>query len=92
MKLDSTTGLDLRDKVKLRPAAGFNAVDYFFANYWVFGKLIQNLTNAGYAPSNMAVEPYNWCLTYAVLEERDGYLSNCSIAFKSCTKRWGKRS
>ncbi|KAL7578474.1 hypothetical protein ACA910_011543 [Epithemia clementina (nom. ined.)] len=75
MKLDPSTGQDYRNEIKLRPAAGFGAIDYFLANYWVFGKLIQNLADVGYTPSNMAVEPYDWRLAYALLEERDGYFT-----------------
>ncbi|KAL7569662.1 hypothetical protein ACA910_008316 [Epithemia clementina (nom. ined.)] len=75
MKLDPTTGLDLLDEGKLHLASGFNAGDYFLANYWVFGKLIQNLAIVGYMPSNMAVEPYDWRLTYSLLEEPDGYFT-----------------
>lgn len=45
------------------------------ANYWVFGKLLENLADLGYTPSNMAMMPYDWRIAYPHLEAR-GKLRN----------------
>jgi phospholipid:diacylglycerol acyltransferase len=58
-------------------------LDYFLGNYWVFGKILENLADVGYNPSNMAVEPYDWRLAFPVLEERDGYLTKLRYKIES---------
>ena len=74
MRLNLTTGSDV-DGIRLRAAEGFNAADYFMANYWVFGKIIENLADLGYSTSNMVMMPYDWRLEYSLLEARDGYFT-----------------
>ena len=41
------------DGIKLRAAEGFEAIDYFVANYWVFAKAVQALADIGYDSSSM---------------------------------------
>ena len=85
MMLDPLTGND-PPGIHLRASSGFEAVDYFLANYWVFGKLIENLADLGYTPSDMAVEPYDWRLAFPLLEERDGYLTKLKARIESMHK------
>jgi phospholipid:diacylglycerol acyltransferase len=58
-------------------------LDYFLGNYWVFGKILENLADVGYNPSNMVVEPYDWRCAFPVLEERDGYLTKLRYKIES---------
>lgn len=75
MSLDPFTGSD-PEGIRLRAAQGFEAADYFIWNFWVFGKLIENLADIGYTPSLMSMEPYDWRLSFPMLQERDGYLTH----------------
>jgi len=76
MMLDPKTGGDPDEgNIRLRAASGFEAIDYFMANYWVFGKIIENLADVGYTPSEMTVMPYDWRLATPMLEKRDGYFT-----------------
>jgi phospholipid:diacylglycerol acyltransferase len=90
MMLDPYTGKD-PENVKLRAAEGFEAADYFMANYWVFGKIIQNLADIGYTPSEMTMEPYDWRLSFQMLEERDGYLTKLKVKIEGMKKVTGKK-
>ena len=74
LALDPFTGMD-PENIRIRAAQGFEAADYFMANYWVWGKLIENLADIGYDASQMVVESYDWRLAFPLLEERDGYLT-----------------
>jgi phospholipid:diacylglycerol acyltransferase len=90
MTLDPFTGGD-PDGVRVRASEGFAATDYFMMNYWVWGKLIENLAEVGYTPSNMIMEPYDWRLAFPLLEERDGYFTNVKARIESLHKTSGKK-
>jgi phospholipid:diacylglycerol acyltransferase len=90
MKLDPLTGKDPQG-IRLRAAGGFEAIDYFMANYWVFGKMIENLADLGYSPPEMAVETYDWRLGFAALEERDGYLTRLRHRIEAIHHTTGKK-
>jgi len=90
MKLDAYTGGD-PDGIKVRAASGFEAADYFMGNYWVWGKLIENLADLGYTPSSMAMEPYDWRLAFPMLEERDGYFSRLKSTIENMHKTNGRK-
>jgi phospholipid:diacylglycerol acyltransferase len=90
MMLDPYTGGDPED-IRLRAAQGFEAADYFMANYWVFGKLIENLADVGYDSSTMSMEPYDWRLAFPILEERDGYLTKLKLKIEAMHKTSGKK-
>ncbi|KAL6721198.1 phospholipid:diacylglycerol acyltransferase [Lecanora helva] len=73
--LDKTTGLD-PPGVKLRAAQGFDAADFFITGYWIWNKILENLAVMGYDPStNAFTAAYDWRLSCASLENRDGYFS-----------------
>ena len=74
MALDPFTGLD-PDGIRLRAAEGMEAADYFFGPFWVFGKIIENLADIGYDTSNMSMQPYDWRLSFPLMEQRDGYFT-----------------
>ena len=88
--LDPVTGGD-PEGVRLRAAQGFEAADYFLGNYWVWGKLIHNLADVGYTPSNMSLEAYDWRLSFPMLEKRDGYLTKLKYKIEAMHKASGKR-
>ena len=75
MMLNPETGGDPDGGIRMRASSGFEAVDYFMGNYWVFGKMIENLADVGYTPSEMTVAPYDWRLAFPILEQRDGYFT-----------------
>lgn len=90
MMLDPLTGSDPED-IRIRAAQGFEAADFFMANYWVWNKLIENLADVGYSPSTMAMEAYDWRLAYSILEERDGYFSRLKSRIEDMHRMTGKK-
>jgi phospholipid:diacylglycerol acyltransferase len=90
MMLDPYTGGDPKN-IRLRAAQGFEAADYFMANYWVFGKLIENLADVGYDSSTMSMEPYDWRVAFPILESRDGYLTKLKFKIEAMHKTSGKK-
>ena len=46
----------------MRAAEGFEAADYVVGGYWVWSKMIENLADIGYDPSNMHMAAYDWRL------------------------------
>jgi phospholipid:diacylglycerol acyltransferase len=91
MKLDPYTGGDPDGgaEIRLRASEGFAAADYFMANYWVWGKLIENLADVGYTPSTMTMEPYDWRLPFHMLEERDGYFTKLKYRIEAMKQSSG---
>uniref|UniRef100_A0A7S3LIG2 Phospholipid:diacylglycerol acyltransferase n=1 Tax=Amphora coffeiformis TaxID=265554 RepID=A0A7S3LIG2_9STRA len=90
MSLNPYTGAD-PPGIRLRAATGFEAVDYFMANYWVFAKIIENLADLGYSPSNMAVETYDWRLGFQAVEKRDGTLTSIKNRIELLHKIHGRK-
>jgi len=90
MALDPYTGSD-PENIRVRASEGFGATDYFMANYWVFGKLIENLAQVGYDPSNMAMQPYDWRLPFHLLEERDGFFTDLKNKIEAIHKTTGEK-
>lgn len=90
MSLDPFTGAD-PPGIRLRASSGFEAIDYFMANYWVFAKIIENLADLGYSPSNMAVETYDWRLGFQALEKRDGTFTSLKNRVELLHKLQGRK-
>lgn len=90
MMLDPMTGLD-PEGIMVRGSQGFEAADYFLGNYWVWGKLIENLADVGYTPSTMHMAPYDWRLSFPMLEKRDGYLTKLKYDIEAMHKTSGKK-
>lgn len=72
--LDKDTGLD-PPHFKVRAAQGIESADYFITGYWIWNKIIQNLSAMGYDSNNMKLAAYDWRLAYPDLEKRDNYFS-----------------
>lgn len=90
LALDPLTGGD-PETIRLRAAQGFEAADYFAANYWVWGKLIENLADVGYDGSTMSVASYDWRLSFQKLEERDGYFTKLKHNIEAMKESTGKK-
>ncbi|CAB9507140.1 Phospholipid:diacylglycerol acyltransferase [Seminavis robusta] len=90
LALDPHSGMD-PEGIRLRAAEGFEAADYFMANYWVWEKLLENLADLGYSPSTMSIEPYDWRMAFPLLEERDGYLTKLKYKIEAMQKSTGKK-
>jgi len=74
LALNQTTWLDPND-IKLRASSGLGAADYFLGDYWVWGKVIENLASVGYDENNMYMASYDWRLPFQHLETRDHYFT-----------------
>lgn len=90
LALDPVTGMD-PDGIKLRSCAGFEAADFFMANYWVWSKLIENLADLGYDASSMSMMSYDWRLSYPLVEKRDGYFTKLKYQIEAMHKTAGKK-
>lgn len=85
LALDPLTGGD-PENIKLRSAQGFEAADYFMSTYWVWDKIIENLSLVGYDSSNMIMMSYDWRLSFDMLEERDGYFTKLKVNIEALVK------
>ncbi len=90
LALDPFTGMD-PPGIKVRSAQGMEAADYFAGPYWVWSKMIENMADVGYDPVNMALLPYDWRLSFPLLEERDGYLTTLKAKIESLHKKTGEK-
>ena len=90
MMLNPYTGGD-PEEIRLRAASGFEATDYFLGNYWVFGKIIENLADLGYSPSDMVMMPYDWRIAFPLLEKRDGFFTDLKNRIELLHKTRGKK-
>jgi len=88
LSLDPNTGMD-PPKIRLRSAQGFEATDYVMSTFWVWEKVIENLSDVGYDSSNMIMMPYDWRLSFAALEKRDGYLTKLRFSIEAMVKSSG---
>ncbi|KAG0329919.1 hypothetical protein BGZ99_010030 [Dissophora globulifera] len=90
MRLDSETGLD-PEGVRLRAAQGLEAADYLVPGYWVWAPIIKNLAAIGYDNNNMHLASYDWRLSFANLEVRDGYFSRLKANLELSLKVTGEK-
>lgn len=74
LMLDKETGLD-PPGIRLRAAQGMEAADFFMSGFWLWSKIIENLSALGYDTNTMSVAAYDWRLGYPDLERRDRYFS-----------------
>ena len=89
LALDPLTGGDPQN-IKVRSSTGFDATDYFFNVIWVWEKLVANLADVGYDSTNMMMMPYDWRLSFKMLEERDGYLTQLKMNIEFLRKTTGE--
>lgn len=79
MALNHTTGLDplmapdFNRTIRVRPAQGFEATDFFIGGLWVWAPIIEALSELGYDINNMFMASYDWRLSFADLERRDRF-------------------
>lgn len=85
LALDPISGMD-PPNIKLRSAQGFEAADYFMSTYWVWDKVIENLSDVGYDSTNMIMMSYDWRLRFDMLEERDGYFTKLKMNIEALVK------
>ncbi|OMJ18441.1 Phospholipid:diacylglycerol acyltransferase [Smittium culicis] len=78
MLLDDETGLD-PENIRIRATKGLEAVEYFMTGYWVWAKVIDNLSEIGYDNHNMHVASYDWRLSIPDLETRDSYFTKLKL-------------
>ncbi|KAI8068496.1 Lecithin:cholesterol/phospholipid:diacylglycerol acyltransferase [Gongronella butleri] len=91
MKLNPKTGLD-PDNIKIRAAEGLTSADYLFTGYWVWAKVIENLSAIGYDTHNMHLASYDWRLTLPNLEIRDGYFTRLKGLIEQNKRITGRKS
>ncbi|BFZ56864.1 phospholipid:diacylglycerol acyltransferase [Savitreella phatthalungensis] len=91
ISLDPVTGLD-PECCKLRAAASFDASDFFITGYWIWNKILENLSAIGGEPGNMFTASYDWRLSFSNLEHRDGYFSKLKMHIETAVKLSGKKT
>mmetsp|Transcript_9886 Transcript_9886/g.17989 ORF Transcript_9886/g.17989 Transcript_9886/m.17989 type:complete len:590 (+) Transcript_9886:847-2616(+) len=91
ISLDPYTGMD-PPNIRLRASQGFEAADYFMGNYWVWGKMLENLADVGYDGSMMTMMGYDWRLSFPLLEKRDGYLTKLKHTIESMKETTGEKT
>ncbi|CAN3360912.1 phospholipid:diacylglycerol acyltransferase [Diutina catenulata] len=89
--LDPESGLD-PPNIRVRAAQGFEAADFFVAGYWIWNKILQNLSVIGYSPNTMLSASYDWRLAYMDLERRDHYFSKLKSTIELVKQEEGRKS
>jgi phospholipid:diacylglycerol acyltransferase len=72
--LNYSTGRDPAG-VRVRPDGWLGAADYLVSGFWVWAKMIINLADVGYEPTELHMASYDWRLDPESLEERDMYFA-----------------
>ena len=67
------------------------AADYLIADYWVWGKMIENLADVGYDTSMLFMAAYDWRLSCQKLEMRDAYFSRLKNEIELLHKHHGEK-
>lgn len=83
--LNHTTGQD-RDGIKLRPASGLEAADFFIGNFWIWARVIENLADIGYDTNSLAMAAYDWRAAPLDLELRDSYFTRLASLVEIMSK------
>ncbi|CAF1139934.1 unnamed protein product [Rotaria sordida] len=79
------------ESIRLRPVLGWAAADYVFPGYWLWSKVIHNLADIGYDPTNLVTLGYDWRLPPQFLEERDGYFTQLKFYTEFLRKKHGEK-
>ena len=64
---------------QVRPATGLDNVSYFVPGFWVWAKIVEALSAVGYDVNDLTPVPYDWRLSPAKLERRDGLLTRMKV-------------
>ncbi|GAA98429.1 uncharacterized protein L969DRAFT_17065 [Mixia osmundae IAM 14324] len=81
LTLDPVTGLD-GPGVKVRSAQGLDAAAFFVTGYWIWSKIIENLSVLGYDHNDMHMAAFDWRLSYGNLQVRDKLFSRMKMAIE----------
>ncbi|ORY79434.1 Lecithin:cholesterol acyltransferase-domain-containing protein [Protomyces lactucae-debilis] len=93
ISLDPISGLDPADgSAKLRAATGFDATDFFITGYWIWNKILENVSALGGEPNNMFTAAYDWRLSFSNLENRDHYFTKLKLHIESANLSTGKKT
>ncbi|KAI9136690.1 Lecithin:cholesterol acyltransferase-domain-containing protein [Paraphysoderma sedebokerense] len=77
--------------IKLRAALGLEAADYFISNFWIWSKIIDNLSYIGYDTNTLHFASYDWRLSYQNLEKRDHYFTKLKTWIELTKRITGKK-
>lgn len=88
--LDKNTGLD-PPNFKVRASQGLESADFFITGYWIWNKIIENLSAMGYDTDTMAIASYDWRLGYPDLERRDSFFSRLKSQIELMHKTMGEK-
>ncbi|ORZ17995.1 phospholipid/diacylglycerol acyltransferase [Absidia repens] len=91
IKLDPVTGLD-PEGIKLRASEGFTGAEYILPGYWIWAKVIENLSAIGYDSNTMYMASYDWRLALGHLEVRDQYFSRLKTHIESMKQASGQKA
>jgi len=91
MRLDPLTGLD-PEGIKLRAVRGLEAVDWFAPGYFVWARQIEELGEFGYDANTIHSASYDWRLSPAQLEKRDGYMTRLKGMIETFSEVHGEKS
>eukprot|EP00835_Amoeboradix_gromovi_P001800 NODE_90_length_21806_cov_0.389137.p4 type:complete len:508 gc:universal NODE_90_length_21806_cov_0.389137:7367-5844(-) len=87
MDLDPENGRDSPSGYKVRASRGFESIDYFLGGYPVWAHLIANLATIGYDPSMIGMVPFDWRLSFSMMEERDNTFSKMKNEIELMVKK-----
>ena len=90
MRLDGRTGSD-PESVRLRAVRGLEGVDWFLPGYFVWGKVIEELSELGYDSNTLHSAAYDWRLSPTMLERRDGYFTRLKSVIETLYSVHGER-
>ncbi|KAM0793391.1 hypothetical protein ACM66B_000844 [Microbotryomycetes sp. NB124-2] len=91
LSLDEYTGLD-PDGYKVRSAQGLDAATAFVPGYWIWQKVIENLSVLDYDYNDMHLFSYDWRLAFYNLEVRDKYFSRLKAQIEFNKHVLGKKT
>ncbi|CAO1623472.1 unnamed protein product [Jaminaea pallidilutea] len=92
LSLDPHTGLDPPGGIKVRAAEGLDAASYFVSGYWIWSKIIENLSVIGYDTNNLFMASYDWRLSYGNLEVRDRFFTRLKLRIEQNKALTGKKT
>ena len=69
--------------IKVRASLGLGAADYLIADYWVWAKMIENLSDLDYDENSMTLFSYDWRLPFEYLQERDFYFTKLKLVIET---------
>lgn len=90
MRLDGRTGSD-PESIRLRAVRGLEGVDWFVPGYFVWARVIEELSELGYDSNTLHSAAYDWRLSPMMLERRDGYFTRLKSVIETLYSVHGER-